>query len=95
MKKLIIFLGLILISATMIFAQTTKTCVSKVLRPGVSYYKYTGTSSDTLGVDRDSLYFEVLTNKSVPVACAARIEITTGTADTLDVDAVIFKFYER
>ena len=80
MKKLMIFLGLILMSATM-FAQTTKTCVSKVLRPGVSYYEYTGTSSDTLGVDRDSLYFEVLTNKSVPVACAARIEITMGTSD--------------
>jgi len=77
MKKLIIFLGLILMSAA-IFAQVTAvTRVSKVLRSGVTYYKYTGTALDTCGYEQDTLYYEVLSNKNTPLTCNARVEADT------------------
>ena len=77
MKKLIIFLGLILMSAA-IFAQheTGDTVDSKTLRQGVTFYEYTGADKDTVGTDLDTLYFEVLTNKNCPLSVNARVEAT-------------------
>ena len=72
----------------------TKTCVSRVLHAGVTYYEYTPKATEYLGGHQnhghgfDTLYFEVVTNKSVPLLCNARIEVSSrvGSADTYDMD---------
>ena len=75
-------------------ADHTKTCVSRILRAGVTYYEYTPKATEYLGGHQnnghgfDTLYFEVVTNKSVPLLCNARIEVSSrvGSADTYDMD---------
>jgi hypothetical protein len=78
----------------------TRTCVSKVLASGVTYYEYTPTATEYLGGHKnhghgyDTLYCEVVTNKSVPLLCNARIEVSSrvGTADTYDMDVQVKLF---
>ena len=86
MKKLIIFLGLILISAT-VFAQTARTADSHVLRASRTFYEYTGVAADTVGVDMDSLSFEIQINKNTPVNFNARVEVARkGEVSTYFID---------
>jgi hypothetical protein len=110
MKKLLTVLcvfALIFSAYTLFSSQTpgwgtmqTKTCVSKVLPAGVTYYEYTPTATEYLGGHKnhghgfDTLYFEVVTNKSVPLLCNARIEVSSrvGTADTYDMDVQVKLF---
>lgn len=78
----------------------TKTCVSKVLSAGVTYYEYTPKATEYLGGHQnhghgyDTLYFEVVTNKSVPLLCNARIEVASrvGSVDTYDMDVQVKLF---
>jgi hypothetical protein len=110
MKKLltVLFVFALIFSAyTLVSEQTpgwgtkhTKTCVSKVLPAGVTYYEYTPTAFEYLGGHQnhghgfDTLFFEVVTNKNVPLLCNARVEVTSrgGTTDTytISVQAKLF-----
>jgi len=88
MKRLIGILVLLFVAVSFIAAQVTaRTAVQRTLRQGVFYYKYTGVAADTCGVEQDTLYFEILSNKTGPVTCNARAEVTrTGTSETYGID---------
>lgn len=88
MKRLIGILILLFAAISFISAQVTaRTAVQYTMRKGATYYKYTGVAADTCGTEQDTLYFEILTNKDVPVTCNARAEVTrTGSAETYDMD---------
>ena len=86
MKKLIIFLGLILISAT-VFAQTARTADSHVLRASRTFYEYTGVAADTVGAGMDSLSFNIQINKNTPVNFNVRVEVTPkGSSEDYKID---------
>jgi len=86
MKRLILFLGLMLLSATMFAQVTARTAVQYTLRKGITYYKYTGVAADTCGTEQDTLAFEILSNKNVPLNCNARVEATrTGTSEDYEI----------
>jgi len=87
MKKLIIFLGLMFIGASLLAQVTARTADSHVLSAKKTYYKYTGVVADTCGTEQDSLYFEIQINKNTPVNFNARVEVTrTGTTAVYDID---------
>lgn len=88
MKRLIGILVLFFVAVSFIAAQVTaRTAVQRTLKKGVTYYKYTGVDADTCGTEQDTLYFEILVNKSTPVTCNARVEWTrTGSAETYGID---------
>jgi len=87
MKRLILFLGLILLSVATMFAQTTaRTAVQRTLKKGVTYYKYTGVTADSITNYQDTLFFEILSNKNTPVTCNARIEFTVGESEAEDYE---------
>ena len=88
MKRLIGILVLLFVAVSFIAAQVTaRTAVQRTLRSGVTYYKYTGVAADTCGTEQDTLYFEILSNKNVPVTCNARLEATrTGSTETYGID---------
>lgn len=88
MKRLIGILVLLFVAVSFIAAQATaRTAVQRTLKKGVTYYKYTGVAADTCGTEQDTLYFEILCNKNVPVSCNARAEVTrTGTTDTYGIN---------
>lgn len=88
MKRLIGILVLLFVAVSFIAAQVTaRTAVQRTLRKSVTYYKYTGVAADTCGTEQDTLYFEILANKSVPVTCNARAEVTrTGSAETYGIN---------
>lgn len=87
MKRLILFLGLILLSATMFAQVTARTALQRTLPKGVTYFKYTCVAADTCGVEQDTLYFEILSNKNMPITCNARVEATrSGTSETYGID---------
>ncbi len=93
MKKLIaIFIAFTFLA---VFAQAqTGTAVSHVMAPGQTYYEYVPTASQYIGgattsttAGYDTLYFEILANKTTPVNCNVRVEVTrAGTTDTYDID---------
>jgi len=88
MKRLIGILVLLFVAVSFISAQVTaRTAVQHTMRKSATYYKYTGVAADTCGTEQDTLYFEILSNKSVPVTCNARVEVTrTGETETYDID---------
>lgn len=88
MKRLIGILVLLFVAVSFIAAQVTaRTAVQRTLKKGVTYYKYTGVAADTCGTEQDTLYFEILSNKNVPVTCNARAEVTrTGSTETYGID---------
>jgi len=88
MKRLIGILVLLLAAISFISAQVTaRTCVQYNMAESATYYKYTGVAADTCGTEQDTLYFEILSNKTRPVTCNARVEVTrTGSTETYDID---------
>ena len=88
MKKLmLILLGIIFIGANLLAQVTARTVDQHVLSARKTFYTYTGVAADTVGTDKDTLYFELQVNKTVAVNVNARIEVTrTGTTDTYDMD---------
>ena len=87
MKRLILFLGLMLLCVTMFAQVTARTALQRTLKKGVTYFKYTCVAADTCGTEQDTLYFEILSNKNVPVTCNARAEVTrTGSTETYGID---------
>lgn len=91
MKRLFVFITMALLliaGACKVDAQVTaRTAVQRTLSKSATYYKYTGVAADTCGVEQDTLYFEILSNKKVPVTCNARAEVTrTGTSETYGID---------
>lgn len=88
MKRLIGILVLLFVAVSFIAAQVTaRTAVQRTLRKSLTYYKYTGVAADTCGTEQDTLYFEIFSNKNVPVTCNARAEVTrTGTTETYGID---------
>ena len=81
MKKLISILFVFALFSAYTFAQS-RTVFSRVLSPDVSYFEYTGVAADTIGTNQDSLFFEIITNRNVPINVAARIEVTrAGVTD--------------
>jgi len=86
MKRLILFLGLILLGA-MVFAQSTaRTALQRTLPKGVTYLKYSCAAADTAGTGQDTLYFEIMSNKNCPLNCNARVEATrTGTSEDYEI----------
>ena len=87
MKKLMLFiLGIVFIGANSLAQVTARTADSHVLPIRRSFYEYTGVAGDTIGVEKDTLTFEVLTNKNVPLVCNARIEFTrTGSSEDYEI----------
>ena len=87
MKKLmLILLAFAFITASVLAQSTARTADSHVMSARKTYYKYTGVAADTVGTDRDTLYFELQVNKNVPVNCNVRIEATqTGSTDDYEI----------
>ena len=82
MKKLIIFLGLILMSAAM-FAQVTAITAESINMPkNETYLSFKVAAGDTCGVEQDTVYYEVLSNKVKALSVNAHITGTrTGTTE--------------
>ena len=80
MKKLIIFLGLILINLGL-FAQVTAITAESINMPkNETYLSFKVAAGDTCGVEQDTVYYEVLSNKTKALSCNAHITGTrTGT----------------
>jgi len=76
MKRLFILFALTLFSVCLFAQPTHRTADSHVLRSGQWYYEYTGVAADTCGTEQDTVIFEVLTNKSVPLNVAVRVDVT-------------------
>ena len=76
MKKLIIFLGLILINLGLFAQVTARTYESINMPKGDTYLSFKISDTDTCGTERDTVYYEVLSNKNKAVSVNAHI---TGT----------------
>ena len=86
MKKLIGLIVFLLMSCAIFAQSTSRTVFSRTMRSGDTYYEYTGVSADTIGTGKDSLIFEITTNKDMPINVAARIEVTrTGRTDDYEM----------
>jgi len=87
MKRLISILFVFALFSAMVFSQPThRTADSKILGAGKFFYEYTGVAADTCGTEQDSVIFEVLTNKPMPLNVAVRVESTrTGTAEDYEI----------
>ena len=89
MKKLITILAVFALFCAYAQSQTA-TAVTKVFAANQTYYEYTPSAAQYIGGANgyDTLYFEILTNKHVPVSCNARVEVASrkGTTDSYDVD---------
>lgn len=85
--KRILFIFSILLFASGLFAQSTaRKALDYTMPAGISYYKYTCNAADTVGTSQDTVTFEVLTNKNVPVNVAARVDVTrTGSTDDYEI----------
>ncbi|TSA54094.1 MAG: hypothetical protein D4R45_04480 [Planctomycetaceae bacterium] len=85
MKKLISILFCIALFCVYASAQTVNH-VSHVMPIGGTYYEWTG-AAVIGGVTADTAYWEVLSNKNIPVNCHVRVELTRkGETDTYDID---------
>jgi hypothetical protein len=93
MKRLIAFLGLvslIVIGTIIMGAASGTSSTSKSLASNESYYAFTPTSAQYLGGvnGKDTLNFEVLSNKNGPVRAVALVDVASrkGSADTYSFD---------
>ena len=82
MKKLIIFLGLILINLGL-FAQVTAITAESINMPkNDTYLSFKVAAGDTCGVEQDTVYYAVLSNKNKALSANAHITGTrTGTTE--------------
>lgn len=88
MKRLIAFLFVFAFFSAYTFSQITSSheVDSRSLRPGETFYKWTGTQT-VGGVTQDTAYWEIFANKNNPTNCNIRVTLTrAGTTDTYDVD---------
>ena len=87
MKRLISIIFVFAFFGAMVFSQPThRDADSKVLKAGQFFYEYTGVAADTCGTEQDSVIFEVLSNKPMPLNVAVRVESTrTGTTDDYEI----------
>lgn len=93
MKKLILFIVMAFGFVAYMAAQTG-TAVSHVMARDAYYWEYTPTAKQYIGgattatdAGFDTLYFEIAANKSMPVNCNVRVEVTrAGTTDSYDID---------
>jgi len=83
---MLFILGIVFIGANSLAQSTARTADSHVLPIKRSFYEYTGVAADTAGTSQDTVYFEILTNKNVPLVCNARIEFTrTGSSEDYEI----------
>lgn len=86
MKKILFILAFVFVAVGLFAQSTARTALSYTLPADRTYYEYTCAANDTVGTSQDTLTFEVLTNKNVPVNVSARVEVTrTGTTDDYEI----------
>ena len=91
---MLILLGIMFIGANLLAQVTMRVVDQHVLSARKTFYTYTGVAADTVGTDKDSLYFEIQVNKNTPISFAARIEVTqTGATDNygMDLEGKVFE----
>ena len=83
---MLFILGIVFIGAG-VMAQS-RTADSHVLSAKRTYYEYTGVTADTIGtLGCDTLIFEILANKNVPLSVNVRVEATkVGTTEQFGME---------